>query len=152
MANIKKRNNSQPGGTDAHMVESLTYNEAAGSRKVSEVGRSLLPLATGSGFTTNVSTLTNLGNFGQNLAVYNSGGSAGSITFGTYGTAVPTTSLAAGGTDANGNVGLPCPANSWSYFAAGSKNQVISSASTLLVFMIEDPTTITFQAQTNAST
>ena len=71
MANIIKRNIAGPGATDPHMIESNTYNEAAGSRKVSEVGRSLLPIPTGTGFTTNATTATNLPAFGLNFAIYN---------------------------------------------------------------------------------
>jgi hypothetical protein len=153
MANITKRNNSQPGGTDAHAVESLTYNEPAGSRKVSEVGRSLLPIPKSSAtppFTTNVTTQTNLPAFGMNFAVYNNSSTVGSVNVGLASNGI--TTLAPGIADANGSVGIPCAPNSWTYIAAGSNNCIIASGATLLVFMIEDPTTITVVSKPNAST
>jgi hypothetical protein len=152
MANITKRNIATPGASDAHLIESITYNEAARSRKVSEVGRSLLPIPAPSQnppFTTNVTTATNLPGFGLGFAVYNNAGTVGSITLGQFGA---TTSLAPGACDVNGNVGIACPPNAWTYIAAGSKNCIIASASTLLVYMIEDVTTITVVSKPNAST
>ena len=63
-------------------------------------------------------------------------GTVGSITAGT-GTL---TALAVGATDANGNVGVACPPNAWSYLSMGYNRQIITSAATLLVYIIEDPT------------
>lgn len=146
--NILKRNQNGNQVQDPAAIANFEYNQAAGAQKVAEVGKHLLPLPTpgaGTGYTTNVSAAAfPLPGAGQNLAVYNSAGTAGSITFGIDSTV---TSLAGGTTDSSGRVGLPCPANSWSYFASGYSNWVISSASTLYVFLINDNTSIQVQAQ-----
>jgi hypothetical protein len=140
---IKKRNSLGNQTQDLGAIGNYVYNQAAGANKVTEVGRHLLPLPTpgsGTGYTTNVSSAAYaLPSPGRNLAVYNTSGTAGAITFGTDSTV---TALAAGVTDSSGRVGLPCQGNAWSYFAAGYSSWVISSASTLLVFLINDDTSI----------
>jgi hypothetical protein len=107
------------------------------------MGQHLLPLPTpgvGDGYTTNVSvTPYALPSAGKSVAVYNNSGSLGSIVLGTSSSI---TALAAGVTDSSGNVGLPCPPNAWTTFAAGYANWVISSASTLLVFLVNDESSI----------
>ena len=144
--NILKRN--QPGNEvqDQASIANFEYNQASGAQKTTEVGRHLLPLPTpgsGTGYTTDVSTgAFPLPGAGRNLAVFNSTATTGAITFGTDNTV---TALTAGTTDSSGRVGLPCPAG-WSYFASGSSNWVISSAATLLVFLINDNTSIQVQA------
>lgn len=150
---IQKRNIPGNKTYDPNAMDINTYNDDSGAWKVAEVGKHLVPLATpgvGNGYTTNISAAPYpLPGAGKNLAVYNSSGTAGSITFGTDNTI---TALAAGATDANGHVGLPCPANSWSYFAGGYSNWAISSASTLYVFLINDESSIQVVSQNNAST
>jgi len=142
MADIKKRN--VPGNTvqDPSAISVNEYSNAVGAIKTSENGRHLLPLPTptvGTGYTTTPTVAYALPSAGRNLAVYNSTGTAGSITFGTDNTV---TALAGGTTDSSGRVGLPCPGNSWSYFASGYSNWVISSAGTLFVFLINDDSSI----------
>lgn len=147
MANIKKRNFPGNMVQDPGAIDMLEYSNSVGAIKTSENGRHLLPLptpGTGTGYTTAPTSAYPLPGAGRNLAVYNNSGSVGSITFGTDNTV---TALAPGATDSSGRVGLPCPANSWSYFAAGYSNWVISSASTLLVFLINDDTSIQVVAQ-----
>lgn len=120
---------------DPAIIDNLTYNPQAGANKVAEVGRRLIPIPQSAGtFTTNVSTLTTLPMLGLNLAIYNNG-SLASITLGRASTVA---SLAPGVTDANGNVGVPLMPNSWTYLACGTSQFVISSASTVLVFIIDD--------------
>jgi len=144
---IKKRN--QPGSSvqDPSAISMLQYNNAAGAIKTSEQGQHLLPLpvpGVGVGYTTDVSSAAYpLPGAGKNLAVYNNSNGVLSLTFGSDGTVA---SLAVGIADANGNVGLPCPANSWSFFASGYNSWVISSSANLLVFLINDETNITVQA------
>ena len=52
------------------------------------------------------------------------------------------TSLAPGAVDAFGNVGVPCPPNAWTYLSMSYNQYVISSAATLLTYIIEDSTWI----------
>lgn len=128
---------------DPSAIEAMVFNDAAGSKKVSEVGRHLLPLKFISvgvvTYTTDASTARILDNAGSCLAVYNNAGAVGSITLGEDATIV---SLAPGAVDANGHVGIPCAPNAWTYIACGGSNRVISSAATLLVFLIDDNTSV----------
>jgi hypothetical protein len=152
MADIKKRNYPGNNTQDAGAIDNLTYSNSSGARKTAEVGRHLLPFPTpgvGNGYTTDLSSAAySLPGAGRNLAVYNNSGSVASITFGS---SSAITALAAGATDSSGNVGLPCQANAWSYFAAGYSNYVISSSSSLLVFLINDDTSIQAVAQAMTS-
>lgn len=147
------KNRTIPGNKvrDHSSIEAIAYNEASGAKKVAEVGRHLLPLptpGTGTGYTTNVTTVTSLP-LGVNLAVYNNAVAVGSITLGSASTVA---SLAPGVTDTAGNVGIACAPNAWTYIATADQHWVIASAATLLTYMIDDPSTIVIQPQTNAST
>jgi len=147
---IYKRNLAGDHSIDPSAIDLLTYSNAAGSVKVSEVGRRLLPLGDGAGgFTTNATTIKVLPGAGMCLAVYNNAGAVGSVTLGLDNTQV---SLAPGVADANGNCGIACPPNSYTYVACHQFNWVIASASTLLVYLIDDYTSIKLQSQNNAST
>lgn len=132
---------------DPATIHNLEYNNAAGSQKVSEVGRRLLPLKFISGgavaYTTDASTKRVLDSPGKLLAVYNNANAVGSITL-NESTAI--VSLAAGATDSSGHVGIPCAPNAWTYIACDKSNWVISSAATLLVFLIDDETSIKQEA------
>lgn len=125
---------------DQSALDNLQHNNAAGSKKVSEVGRNLLPIAIQSGgvvsYTTDATTARRLDFAGKNLAVYNNSGSLGSITLGS--TSSAPTVLVSGVTDANGNVGIPCAPNAWTYIACDKNYWVIASAATLLTFIIND--------------
>jgi hypothetical protein len=152
MANINKRNVNGNNVQDPNAIVVNEYSNSSGAKKVTEVGRHLLPLPTptvGTGYTTVINAAPYaLPSAGRNLAVFNSTATTGSITFGTDSTV---TSLAAGITDSSGRVGLPCP-QGWSYFAGGYSNWVISSAATLFVFLINDESYIQAVAQTFNST
>jgi hypothetical protein len=148
MANIMKRN--VPGNTvqDPSAIEVLQYNNASGARKSIQMGQHLLPLpvpGVGNGYTTTPTDAYALPSAGRSLAIYNSTGTVGSITFGTDDTV---TALAAGTTDSSGRVGLACPPNAWIQFSAGYSNWVISSASTLYVYLINDESSIQAVAPT----
>lgn len=147
---INKRNQEGQAILDPASIEGLSYNNAAGSRKSSEVGRHLLPLGDGAGaFTTNATVIKVLPALGKNLAVYNNSGTVASITLGeSSGQA----SLAVGATDASGHVGIPCQPNAWTYIACNMSQWVIASSANLLVFIIDDETYIRQQSQNNAST
>lgn len=132
---------------DSQIIENLEYNNAAGSKKVSEVGRHLLPipylLVGVLSYTTDATTRRILPSLGRCLAVYNNAGAIGSVTLGEDNTV---SSLAAGVTDANGHVGIPCAANSWTYIACNEQQWVISSAATLLVFIVDDDSSVKQEA------
>lgn len=141
--NIRQVQGGNVNQYDPSAIAGMEFNPAAGSQKVSDVGRSLLPLKYISGstltYTTDASTARVLDGFGACLAVYNNSGTLGTITLGNGSAPL---SLAAGVTDTNGHVGIPCAPNAWTYIACSNNNWVISSASTLLVFLIEDNTAI----------
>ena len=141
---MSKNSRNLPGNNvqDPATIHNLEYSDSAGSKKVSEVGRHLLPIPYVSGasiaYTTNCTTVRTV-DPGKCLAVYNNSGSVASVTLGEDNTV---TSLAAGVTDANGHVGIPCLPNAWTYIAMSTQNWVISSAATLLVFLIDDNTSV----------
>lgn len=152
---IQIKNRATPGDQirDPSIVDNLTYNERAGARKSTEVGRALIPLGDGAGgFTTNASTAPRiLPSAGVNLAVYNNANAVGSVTVGDN--SMTSQSPGAVQTTASGTfVGVPCQPNAWTYLAAGQWNWVAASAATLLVFIIDDPSYILTQPHNNAST
>jgi hypothetical protein len=131
---------------DPSNITRLEYNNPAGAIKTAEVGRSLIPLKYVTGgslvYTTNATTAIMVEKLGLNLAIYNNSGSVGSITLGPGGAgSTPPTSLAPGVTSGS-MVGIPCAPNSWTYIAMNQNQYVIASAATLLVFAIEDITSI----------
>lgn len=144
---INKRN--APGGKvqDPSTIANATYNEQSGAQKNMEVGRHLLALPDGSGgYTTNATTARKL-LMGKCLAVFNNSATVAAVTLGddTY----PPTAQAAGvvqASTAGRNIGIPCTPNDWTYIAMNDQNQVIASAATLLVFVIDDYSTIQQEA------
>ena len=145
MANqIQKRNVPGNNIQDAGILENLMYNNASGARKSVQVGPHLLPLPTpgvGTGYTTNVSAAAYaLPSAGRNLAVYNNSGSVAAITLGTTSSI---TALAVGVSDDNGNVGIACLPNAYTYIATGYSNWIISSSANLIVYLINDDSSIT---------
>lgn len=141
MKNI--RNISGCNVQDPSIIDNLEYNDAAGSKKVSEVGRHLLPLkfisVGATAYTTDATTARTLDNMGTCLAVYNNSGAVHAVTLNESSSIV---ALAAGATDSSGHVGIPCAPNSWTYIACGRSNWVITDSATLLVFLIDDNTSI----------
>lgn len=128
---------------DPYQIKSVEYNPASGGQKSLTVGPRLLPIpivtAGSATYTTNVTTATALPTKGMNLAIYNNSGTAASITVGQDSTV---TSQAIGASDTNGNVGVALPANAWSYLSPGNNQWIIASAATVIVYIIEDPTSI----------
>lgn len=139
-----------PGQTvqDPSSIANFTYNEASGAQKNTEVGRKLLPLPDGAGdYTTNATTAKKLPKKGANLAVYNNAGAVGSVTLGTNTPTLTSQALGAVLTGTDGqSVGIACAANSWTYIACGELDWVIASAATLLVYLIDDNTSIKQEA------
>jgi hypothetical protein len=123
---------------DPSAISNLEYNPQAGAQKVAEVGRRLLPipLVGATTFTTTPTSATALPSLGRNIAVYNNAGFVGSITLGTDSTVAVLAPGAVNNT--TGQAGIPCMPNAWTYIATGTTSWVISSASTLLVFLIDD--------------
>ena len=137
-----------PNTLDPSAIASIQYNDAAGSQKVSEVGRHPLPFPFISGgalaYTTNLTTTLPLPKKGMGLAVYNNSAAVHAITLGESATS-PVAALAAGTTDATGHVGIPCTPNTWTYIATGTKTWVVSDSALLLVFLISDNSEIVNQ-------
>jgi hypothetical protein len=127
---------------DPSIIHVLEYNNSAGSKKVSEVGRKLIPLKyINSGtffYTTDASSLMQLDKPGMCLAVFNP--SANEVLSITVGESLSLTSLNPGITDSTGHVGIPCLPLQWTYVACGISNFVITNSSELMVFIIEDNT------------
>ena len=122
-------------GNDAESIES---NPSSGACKSLRVGPKLNPIPTGFGaWTTNVTAATALPCLGATLYVYNNSGAAASVTIG-QSSAVA--SLAIGVVDANGNVGIACPPNAYTYVSMGYNQWVIASSANLIVYIVEDPT------------
>lgn len=133
---------------DPSSLANLEYNDAAGSKKVSEVGRHLLPLQyvdTGViKWTTDASTAVALQNMGACLAVYNKDTSVHAVTLGEDGTV---SAQAAGAVDlATGHVGIACAPGAWTYIACANQNWVITDSNKLLVYLIDDNTYIRQEA------
>jgi hypothetical protein len=143
MLALFKRVLSGPAVQDPSTIAAHTYNEAAGAQKNTEVGRHLLAIGDGaSGYTTNATTARKIPR-GKCLAVYNNANAVGSITLGDD--AVALVSQAPGAVQANTNgrsVGIACAPNDWTYIACAEQTQVIASAATLLVYMIDDSSTV----------
>jgi hypothetical protein len=123
------------GGDDAKALE---YNPASGGQKSLIVGPKYIPIPIASGWTTNAAAGLVLPSLGLCLAIYNNSGTAGSITS----SPAVTTSQAIGAVDGSGNVGVACPPNAWTYLSMGLNQYIITSAATLIVYIIEDPTMI----------
>ena len=117
-------------------VDSIEYNPASGGQKSLLVGPRYLPIPINGGWTTTASAGLILPYLGAILAVYNNAGAVGSVTV----SPAATTSQAPGAVDANGNVGIACAPNSYTLISMGINQHIISSAATLLVYIIEDPT------------
>lgn len=129
---------------DPSSIANQMFNEQAGAQKNVSVGPSLKPLKlTATTWTTDASTVRKITK-GVQLAVYNNAGAVGSVTLSKSGTR---TSLAPGAVDNTvgdtfGDVGIPCAPNSWTYISGHDNIAVITSAATLLVFIIEDDTSV----------
>jgi hypothetical protein len=137
---------------DPSQIEAVQYNPASGGKKVLTVGPRLLPIpivtAGTPTFTTNASVApVALPLKGLNLAIYNNAGTAGSVTTG----GITMTSQAIGAFDAAGDVGVACPPNSYTYVSMGNNQYVATSAATLIVYIIEDPTWIAQETPTRVA-
>ena len=132
---------------DSGSIDSTLYNQYSGAERIMEVGQYLLPIPTSSTtWTTKPITATALPKQGYNLAIYNNAAAVGSITLGSDATV---TSQLPGNVDVNGNPGIPCPPASWIYIACWNKQWIITSAATLLVYLIADDSMTVATSNTN---
>lgn len=139
---------------DPLSIKSNEYNPQSGGQKSLAVGPHLIPIQINGGYKTDVSTVTALPILGANLAIYNNSGTVGTVTIGNSSSI---TSQAIGVADTNGNVGVACAPNTYTYLSMGYNQWIISSAATLIVYIIEDPTRIAqetgpYAQQNNANT
>lgn len=131
---------------DESTIVNTQYNEVSGAQKQIDVGPKLLPLLTvvagAEVKTTNATTAIGLPSMGRNLAIYNNSAVAATVTFGD----ASVISQAIGTVNAtSGAVGIPCTPNAWSYHSAGDATFVITSSVNLIVFLIDDETSILIQ-------
>lgn len=121
---------------DPSNVQNLIYNRASGGQKNLPVGPFLKPLLKADQtFTTDASTAIAI-KPGSVLAIFNkSTSTAYSITLGDDNTVA---AQAIGAVDANGNVGVACKPNDWSYVSMFTKRWAITNNNNLVVYLIED--------------
>ena len=128
---------------DPNQIDAVEYNPASGGEKSLIVGPRLLPIpivtAGVAAYSTNVTAATAMPYLGALLAIYNNSGTVGTVT---VGQSAAVTSQAIGTSDANGNVGVACAPNAYTYLSMGNNQWIIGSAATLFVYIIEDPTRI----------
>jgi len=139
MKDLKRTSGTQ--ALDQGAAVNLAFNEAAGTLKVAQAGFKLKPLPlTGTTFTTDASTARKFPDKGLSLALYNNAAAVASFRLSK---AAAPASLAPGVVDNTvgdtfGDVGIPVPANSWFYTNSYDAATIITSAATLLVFLVED--------------
>lgn len=147
MDNLKRTSGNQ--ALDSGAVANTGFNEAAGVHKVAQAGLKLKPLPlTATTFTTDASTARKFPDKGMAIAIYNNAAAVGSFRLSK---AAAPASLAPGATDPGtdpavagfGEVGVPVPANSWFYTNSYDAATIITSAATMLVFLVEDESRIT---------
>lgn len=148
MVNKPSKNIRQNDGNateDPASIANLTYNEASGSSKQVPAGSVLKPiyLAATNSYTTDATTARSIRK-GSSLYIYNNSGTAYSVTFGKDAAMV---ALAIGAVDANGNVGIPCKANEWTYVGSFDNNWVRTNNAALIVLVLEDETYLSSQRQ-----
>lgn len=137
MATAKKRSGKNV-NYDSQTTASNTYNDYAGAQKNMEVGAVLQPIRIGSGWSTDATTVREVP-AGTQLAIYNNSGTLGTIAFGDV---IGVIAGAAGTVDGTGSPSIPCKPNDWTYACCGTRTFVKTSASTLLVFVIQDDTVL----------
>jgi hypothetical protein len=145
----KFNRNSGNQALDSGAIANQSYNEAAGVHKVAQAGLKLKPLPlTAVTFTTDASTARKLPEKGMTLAIYNNAGAVGAFRLSK---AAAPSALAAGVVDNSvgdgfGDVGVPVPPNSWHYTNSFDAATIITSAATMLVFLVEDESRLTPKA------
>jgi hypothetical protein len=121
---------------DPASIAAIQYNEKAGAQKQLTVGPSLMPLP-GNVTVANAAPV-NIG-MGKIIAIYNNSGTLATVAFGADNTV---TVGAAGSLDGSNNPSIPCKPNDWTYLSNGEKPYILTSAATLLTFLVDDDTLI----------
>jgi hypothetical protein len=138
MDNLKRTSGNQ--ALDSGTIANIGFNEAAGVHKVAQAGLKLKPLPlTGTTFTTDASTIRKI-QPGSTLALFNNNTTVAAFRLSKKEDAA---ALAAGAVDNTagdgfGDVGVPVAAGAWHYTNAVDCDNIITSAATLLVFLVED--------------
>lgn len=130
---------------DPSSVASKTYNEYAGSTKISDVGHKFAPLQSSTGvFTTDASTVVPVG-AGKALAIYNDSDAIESVTTGDNSVVSQTVGAIQAGTPADlfPFIGIPCKPNDWTYINLFDHTHVVTSSDNCIVLIIKDDTIVT---------
>jgi hypothetical protein len=117
-----------------------SYNDAAGSMKISNVGHKLNPIKiSDTSYTTDASTRRKVGK-GVTIAIYNNIGAPATVATITVGD-VTVANGAAGAVQVSGInyfVTIPCQPNTWTYINTYDFDYIITDAATTLCFVVED--------------
>ena len=124
---------------DPQLTASNSYNDPAGAQKNVAVGPKLKPIQLAASSWTTDATIARQIQAGTQLAIYNNSAVLYSATFGQTSSVA---AAAAGAVDAVGNVSCACKPNDWTYLAASEDTWVITQNALLLVFIIDDHTTM----------
>ena len=124
---------------DPQLTSSNTYNDPAGGQKNLQVGPKLKPIQlSATSWTTDATTARQI-QAGTQLAIYNNSATLYGVRFGQDSSVA---AGAAGTVDAAGNVSCACKPNDWTYLAASEDTWVIAQNVALLVYIIDDHTTM----------
>ena len=135
-ARRKAKDNYDPGAVDSN-----TYNDAAGSRKISDVGHHLEPIKINpTSFTCDISTKRLIGK-GVVLALYNNDTVVHSVTLGDS----TVTSLVAGVANASGQAGIALAPGQYTYVNTYIYDYAISDSANVLAFVVTDDTFMEFR-------
>jgi len=124
---------------DPQLTSSNTYNDPAGGQKNLQVGPKLKPIQlSATSWTTDATTARQV-QAGTQLAIYNNSTTLYGVRFGQDSSIA---AAAAGAVDAAGNVSCACKPSDWTYLAASEDTWVIAQNVALLVYIIDDHTTM----------
>jgi hypothetical protein len=122
----RTRNSSTGSQFDINSIESNTYSEKSGSRKIIPAGWILNSVVASA----SAAAGTNI-QYGTNMAFYNNSSTVAWVSFYLQGTSVPTP----GPTNAQA-----VPPNSYAYLNSGKLNAFVVSAATCISYVMDDET------------
>lgn len=124
---------------DPQVAASNSYNDPSGGQKNLQVGPKLKPIQlTSTSWTTDATTARQVP-AGTQLAIYNNSNTLYGARFGSTSSV---TAGASGAVDVDGNPSIPCKPADWTYLSSGEMEWVITQNAALLVFIIDDHTTL----------